>query len=348
VLATIFLVLQACRLRYSDEYTSFRNRYISRVRHDFIIKTHPLIMFASSFLSARQASEFDRIIHLDGETLPIFPVVTNTPVNKIHRSLFIFVQLIAFCFVLGDYLVWSNSSPAANEGALCVLARVTSAPFYKPILVPIIICISYLMKDSDYLGGMLYHNPFTDSILAVSEIIFILWASVCCVFFLPLLVAFVELTIILVLPPLIHMGVSMSVFQLVITLDMMGDGISVENYRFGEIEGHVVVFMVLFSALSLVALGLLLVPFYEGVGYVSALQEAGSSVLPHSLLFWAPEWWSTFRWPHVSASSQWALGVSIAAVCTESCLFLGQSAMTSLYPNGYGFASEGAPELPPI
>jgi hypothetical protein len=260
--------------------------------------------------------------------------------SKVQRSFFLFIHLLVLFFVLGDFLVWS--SPVSFDSALCRPALVTSIIFFKPFLVSAIYTFNYL---ADVIGWMLWHNPLTDSIVAVLLILLLLWAVVAFTFSLPLLVCFFFFPIAFFVPPL--------AYYLKMKDAIHNSGIKKwgeQDWQFAERmkkvtdkertegEAAAVIFkrLVFYSFFACLVFGIALYPFYEGDGYSETMQRISGAVLS-SLSFWSPEFALSFSWPRVSFPSQIGLALSIGALSLEYLLLAWQVVLAYMYPMGYAF-----------
>jgi hypothetical protein len=173
---------------------------------------------------------------------------------------------------------------------------------------------------------MLWHNPFTDSIVAVLMILLFLWTLCSVIFSLPVLVCFIFFTIIFFIPPIVYL---FSEGELI--------GSNIEAMKL-ERDAAILLLKRLsfYSLFACLVFGVYLYPFYEGEGYVSVLERAGQSLVP-SLRFWAPKFSVSFSWPHVSLPSQIGLGLSLAVLSMEYILVLGQLLLEYAYPKGFAF-----------
>ena len=248
--------------------------------------------------------------------------------NKTQRSVLLFAHLLVLCFVIGDYFVWSDSAPTGS--VLCRSARFTAIIFYKPFLASTFYCLNFL---ADTGGWMLWHNPFTDSIVAVLMILLFLWTLCSVIISFPVLVSFFFFTIIFFIPPIVYL-----IFEGELVFLHKNKVSKLSEVQKKERDAAIILLKRLsfYSLFACLVFGIYLYPFYEGEGYVSVLKRAGQSLVP-SLHFWAPKFSVSFSWPHVSLPSQIALGLSLAVLSMEYILMLGQLLLEYAYPKGFAF-----------
>jgi len=272
---------------------------------------------------------------------PTLDTGVDCDLSKVQRSFFLFVHLLVLFFVLGDYFVWSN--PVPFDSALCRPALTTAIIFYKPFFVSAFYCLNYL---SDATGWMLWHNPLTDSIVAVLLILLLLWVVVAFTFSLPLLCCFFFFTLAFFMPTLLYFSKTKgAIFTSGIQKpfekdwDFAARMKKVTEKQRTEGEAATMIFKRLFfySFFACSVFAISLYPYYvDGEGYVKTVKRVSVAVLP-SLSFWSPEFALSFSWPRVSFPSQLGLVVSIGAISLEYFLLGWQLVTAHMYPLGYAF-----------
>ena len=273
-------------------------------------------------------------------TLPTLNTGIESTVNKVHRSVFLFAHLLTLCFVMGDYLFWSDSAPSGSF--LCRSSRLTTIVFYKPFFASTCYCLNFLYDTSG--SGTLWHNPFTDSIVAVLMILLLTWTVCSVVVSLPVLACFFFFTILFFIPPIaysISMAGNMTDFaekkKVAERTKKKEDKDKVEALK-PEYDATVYLLkrLCFYSIFACLVFGVYLFPFYEGEGYVHVLERTAAALVP-SLRFWAPNFSLSFSWPHVSFPSQFGLALSLAVISMEYALMGGQVLLAYAYPKGYAF-----------
>jgi hypothetical protein len=241
----------------------------------------------------------------------------DSSINKIQRSFFMFTHLLVLCLVMGDYFIWSESAPTGSS-VLCRSARITTIVFYKPFIFSTLYCLNCLV---DTKGWMLWHNPLTDSIVAVLMGLLFAWVGFSLVFSLPLLGCFFFFTLMFTIAPLAYF---ITVKDALInystpppTQDELWSGsreeLTEEERSKAAAAATVFKRLCFYSAAACLVFGVFLYPFYEGEGYAHVVERVGERVLP-SIRLWSPEFRLSFSWPHVSFPSQIGLGCSIGAL----------------------------------
>jgi hypothetical protein len=245
----------------------------------------------------------------------------------------------------GRLLVLVGLSPV-RQLSLSIIS--TTIVFYKPFFASTFYCLNYLADTS---GWMLWHNPFTDSIVAVLMILLLTWTFCSVVVSLPVLVCFFFFTIMFFIPPVAYFAstrkaLAIDLRKLKKKLDKLKEkkSPSFENEEKAfmekktEKEAATLIFkrLLFYSTFSCLVFGVYFYPFYEGEGYVSVLERAKEAAVP-SLRFWAPNFSLSFSWPHVSFPSQFGLGLSLAVFSMEYALMAGQVLLAHAYPKGFAF-----------
>jgi len=301
--------------------------------------------FTESLFSCESCSVIKDMIsqNIEGKVdgaKPALDTGVDCALSKVQRSFFLFVHLQVLFFVLGDFLIWSN--PVPFDTALCRSALTTTVIFYKPFLVSTFYCLNYL---ADATGWLLWHNPLTDSIVAVLLVLLLLWAVVAFAFSLPLLVCFFFFTLIFFVPPIVYFAITCdAIYNSGIKTRSERDHefvrrmekVTEEQRSEGEAAALIFKRLVFYSFFACLVFGVSLYPFYEGYGYVETMEHVSAAVLP-SLSFWSPEFALSFSWPRVSFPSQLGLVVSIGAISLEYFLLGWQLVTAHMYPLGYAF-----------
>jgi len=280
------------------------------------------------------------------EAKPTLDMGIDCALSKVQRSFFLFVHLLVLFFIMGDFFVWSNPVPLGTQWmgiVYCRTALTTAIIFYKPFFVSAFYCLNYL---SDATGWMLWHNPLTDSIVAVLLIIVLLWASIVGLFSWTLLLIFFYFTIAFFVPPIAYfLAMHNAIFNSGIHKPREKDFAfaarmkKVTEKQRTEGEAATMIFKRLFfySFFACSVFAISLYPYYvDGEGYVKTVKRVSVAVLP-SLSFWSPEFALSFSWPRVSFPSQLGLVVSIGAISLEYFLLGWQLVTAHMYPLGYAF-----------
>jgi hypothetical protein len=245
------------------------------------------------------------------ESSDVFPAKKS--LRKLLRGLVLFVQLLSVFFFLGKYLVWEPVRP--EGGVLCtVFARTALSIFYKPMIPAMWYCMAHLVDTE---GWMLHHTLFTDTLVALIELLVGAWFLLTFAVSLPVLICYVYLPLILLVPlmaygflaeKLVSSEVSVvfrsSVRALSPELRAELDEKELEKERAKLTPKQLDELAVLDAVLKRLALFSLLIalvgaielwPLYNGKSYGAILSGAFDS-FSFSIDFWKLEWWTSF-WP---------------------------------------------------
>ena len=249
--------------------------------------------------------------------------------DKVTRSFFLFLHALIVFFVMGDYFLWSpDDAPKKDSSALCRVSRVTVVVFYKPFLVSALCCFRFVTDSS---GTLLWHNPLTDTIIAVLIALLFVWGAISFIFSFPLLVIFFFFSACFYAPAVVYLA-TVNLFE-VAPGSRGKPGPVVESNRASL---HVFKRLLGLSTFCVLVFGVSLWPFYEGEGYAHAVERVGASIAA-GLRIWDPESWHlVFIWPRtVSPLSQAALALALAAAGFEAAQALWSALLYRAYPFGW-------------
>ena len=112
------------------------------------------------------------------------------------------MQSLLVVSAIAQSFYW-NKAPLRGDALCTVAARITMAPFFKPLVAPVFQIFISVMLDS---SGGLHRNVLTETLVAVQIIIFGIWLVVAFMFSAPLVFeAFCFLGLALVMPPFVHL-----------------------------------------------------------------------------------------------------------------------------------------------
>jgi hypothetical protein len=280
------------------------------------------------------------------------PFDVNNSANRTTRAFFLFLHTLILFFVMGDHFVFSaDDAPKEDSSALCRVARVTVVMFYKPFVVSALSCYRFV---SDAGGTLLWHNPLTDSIVAVLVSLLLVWIGMSFLFSFPLLVVFFFFGLCFFVPVGLYlMMVNWSAvvdfvsvhwplaseFMAVNCPVVAGGGAAAGQARQAleakESSLHVVKQLLGLSTFCALVFGVSLWPFYEGEGYAHVTERAGTAIATGLHIF-KPSWRLVFAWPRgASTLSQAALAAALAAVAFEAAQILWSLLLYRAYPFGW-------------
>jgi hypothetical protein len=266
-------------------------------------------------------------------------IVVKTACKKIVRGNILFVQLLCACYFLGQYFIWIPAHERPQGGMLCtVFARNTLAIFYKPLVPSMWYGAAHLLDNE---GWMLHHTIFTDTLVALVELLFAAWFVLTAGFALPVLLCFIYLPLLLAIPLGVYTYAQRGlIFDVAFVSDAATES---EKYHHkkpaikriqierGMTEEAVVqeasrVLMiwkrlVLFFVFSALVVSIKLWPFYQGQSYNDILKQALAHELSLSFEFWAFNWWiGLFGWPDLALPDTLVLGLSVGMLVLEVAL----------------------------
>jgi hypothetical protein len=265
-------------------------------------------------------------------------IVVKTACKKIVRGNILFVQLLCACYFLGQYFIWIPAHERPQGGVLCtVFARNTLAIFYKPLVPSMWYGAAHLLDNE---GWMLYHTIFTDSLVALVELLFAAWCVLTVGFALPVLLCFIYLALLLAIPLGAYTYAQRGlIFEVAFVSDAASEFKKDERKRAieriqserGMTEEAVVqeasrVLMIwkrllLFFVFIALVLSIKLWPFYQGQSYSDVLKQALAHELSLGFEFWAFNWWiGLFGWPDLALPDTLVLGLSVIMLILEVAL----------------------------
>jgi hypothetical protein len=157
-------------------------------------------------------------------------IVTKIACKKIVRGNILFVQLLCACYFLGQYFIWTPRHEKPQGGVLCtVFARNTLAIFYKPLVPSMWYGAAHLLDNE---GWMLHHTIFTDTLVALIEIIFAAWFVLAILPALPVLLCFIYLPLLLAIPLAVYTNINqVLLFEVAFVSDAANDNVKEEKQK---------------------------------------------------------------------------------------------------------------------
>jgi hypothetical protein len=265
-------------------------------------------------------------------------IVEKTACKKIVRGNILFVQLLCACYFLGQYFIWIPAHERPQGGVLCtVFARNTLAIFYKPLVPSMWYGAAHLLDNE---GWMLHHTIFTDSLVALVELLFAAWFVLTAAFALPVLLCFFYLPLLLAIPLGVYTcGSGDLIFEVACVSDAAHEKKKKQRKKAieriqserGMTEEAVVqeasrVLMIwkrllLFFVFIALVLSIKLWPFYQGQSYSDVLKQAVAHELSFGIEFWTFNWWiGLFGWPDLALPDTLVLSLSVGTLILEVAL----------------------------
>jgi hypothetical protein len=264
-------------------------------------------------------------------------IVAKTACKKIVRGNLLFVQLLCACYFLGQYFIWTPAHKKPQGGVLCtVFARNALAIFYKPLMPSMWYGAAHLLDNE---GWMLHHTIFTDTLVALIELIFAAWFVPTVTLALPVLLCFIYLPLLLAIPLGVYTYIQRALlFEVAFVSDAANDRakrqqkkakerIAVERGMTEEaVEQEASRVLMIWKRLMLFFVFIALVvsiklwPLYQGHRYSDVLNQALSHELSWSFEFWTFDWWLGFGWPDLALPDTLILSLSVGTLISEVAL----------------------------
>jgi hypothetical protein len=270
-----------------------------------------------------------------------FGILAKTTCKKIVRGNILFVQLLCACYFLGQYFIWTPAHEKPQGGVLCtVFARNTLAIFYKPLVPSMWYGAAHLLDNE---GWMLHHTIFTDTLVALVELIFAAWFVLTATIALPVLLCFIYLPLLLAIPLGVYTYLQWALLSEVAFVSGArgDDAIKKRKEAIGRIGGEremseeaveqeasrvLMIWkrLVLFFLFIALVLSIKLWPLYQGQSYTDVRKKALAHELSWSFEFWTFNWWRLawldFGWPDLALPDTLILSFSVGTLISEVAL----------------------------